>query len=100
MVYLLVTFSRGGKVNGRTREQNYEDDLYDRAIIPEEKEIAQTEEEKRRPEVYQEDTPNLNDYQLQERHRCFKPSRAINGHMKIECRKECTLTCVPRYPNK
>jgi len=94
MVYLLVTFSRDGKVHGRTREQSYEDDLYDRAIIPEEKEIVQTEEEKRRPEVYQEDTPNLNDYQLEDRDHCFEGTGPGNSRGEIQCREGCRLTCV------
>ena len=97
MVYLLVTFSRGGKVHGRTREQNYEDDLYDRAIIPEEKEIAETVEEKRRPEVYQEkETPTLNDYRLQDRGFCRDTfTGSTNGLFEIKCSEGCRLKCVP-----
>ena len=101
MVYLLVTLSLGGKVQGRTRERNYDEDLYYHAIIPE-SETAQTVEEKRRPEVYQEeDTPKFNDYRLQDRGFC-KPSFSEDptprhGRVQIQCSKGCRLTCVPTF---
>lgn len=100
MAYLLVTLSWGGRVHGRTREQKYEDDLYDRVIYPEEKEIAQTVDEKRRSEVYQEeDLPNLNDYRLQDqdlrRGKCdIKSSIDKNGCHIIKCNEGCRLTCA------
>ena len=104
MVYLLVTLSWGGRVHGRTREQNYEDDLYDRGINPEEKlhKIVQTVDEKRSSEVYQEeDLPNLNDYRLQDqdlrRGNCFIPStHTTNGLVGTKCNERCRLTCVPK----
>ena len=100
MAYLLVTLSWGGRVHGRTSEQNYEDDLYDRFIDPEEKEITQTVDEKFRPEVYQgEDTPNLDNYQLQHqdlrRGNCVKTRKVIYGIAVIECNGGCRVTCVP-----
>lgn len=100
MAYLLVTLSWGGRVHGRTREQKYEGDLYDRVIYPEEKDIAQTVDEKRRSEVYQEeDLPNLNDYRLQDedlrRGKCgVKRSMYINGYLVITCNKGCRVTCA------
>ena len=106
MVCLLVALSWNGKVHGRTREQNYEGDMFDRAINPEEKEVVQTVDDKRRPEVYQEeDPPNLNDYRLQDqdlrRGKCFESSTKRNGlRENIKCKKECRLTCVPRLPYK
>lgn len=102
MVYVLVTLSWGGRAHGRTREQNYVDDLHDRSMNPKEKEIVQTVE-KRRPEVYQqEDTPNSNDYRLQDvvlrSGDCFGNSRTTaSGKVEIECKQGCRLTCVPNY---
>ena len=99
MVYLLVTLSWGDRVHGRTRMQNYVDDLYDRSTKTEEKEIVQIVEEKRRTDVHEEeDTPTLNDYRLQDLHErrrnsCFKGLRFKNGCLKIECNKGCRLTC-------
>lgn len=105
MVYLLITLSWSGKVHSRSREQNYEDDLYDRAINPEEKEIAETVDEKRRPEVFQEKDPlNLNDYRLQDqdlrRGNCIESGVFRNGEFDIKCKKECRLTCEPRLTYK
>lgn len=100
MAYLLVTLSWGGRVHGGTREHKYEDDLYDRVIYPEEKDIAQTVDEKRRSEVYQEeDLPNLNDYRLQDqdlrRGKCgFKSNIFKNGCLITTCNKGCRLTCA------
>ena len=101
VVYLLVTLSWNGKVHGRTGKQSYEDDLFDRAINPEEKEVAQTADDKRRPEVYQEeDLPNVNDYRLQDqdlrRENCIESSTTRNGlTVDIKCKKGCRLTCAP-----
>ena len=106
MVYLLVALSWNGKVHGRTREQSYEDDLFDSATNPEEREVVQTVDDKRRPEVYQEeDPPNLNDYRLQDqdlrRENCIESSTNRNGlTVDIKCKKECRLTCVPRLTYK
>lgn len=102
MVYVLVTLSWGGRVHGRTKEQNYVDDLYDRSMNPKGKEIVQTVE-KRRPEVYQQDdTPNSNDYRLQDvvlrSGDCFEKIRTTtSGKVDIECSQGCGLKCVPNY---
>ena len=101
MIYMLVTLSWGGKVQGRTTEQNYENDLYDRARILKDKEIVRAVEEKERPEVYQgEDTTNLNDYRLQDldlrRGNCFKGlTPVIHGEVQVKCKEGCRLTCIP-----
>lgn len=103
VVYLLLTLSWGGRVHGRTRELNYVDDLYDRSANPEEhnKETVQTVEEKHRTEVYQEDTPTMNNYLDLRRKSCFKGKpKTINGNVIIECNVGCRLTCVPLRTSK
>lgn len=97
VVYLLLTLSWGGRVHGRTRKLNYVDDLYDRSANPEEKQTVQTVEEKHRTEVYQEDTPTMNNYFDLRRKSCFKGTpKTRNGYVIIECNVGCRLTCVPR----
>lgn len=92
MFYLLVTLSLGGKVQGRTREQNYDEVLRDRAVIPEDSEIAQTGEEKRRPEVYQEeDTPKFDDYRLEDRGDCVQRRDTKCGLYHPVCKPGCRL---------
>lgn len=102
MIYLFLALSWGDRVHGRTRELNFMDDLYDRSANPEEKETVQTVEEKHRTEVYQEDTPTMNNYLDLRRKSCFKSGRpkTENGKVKLECNVGCRLTCAPRRTGK